>query len=130
MCRFCVGNLFTNQSLHAGWSAGGGAAFADGLSRRAFMAMAGATAGAAGLGLRADPAAAAGEAPADLIFKGGTSQPAVMKLGREMKRTLQGVNLRRGAPFDAAARLRRALLKLRSGRPEAGEWAKFRAFVP
>ncbi|MCB1498962.1 MAG: amidohydrolase [Bauldia sp.] len=75
MCRFCVGNLFTNQSLHAGWSAGGGAAFADGLSRRAFMAMAGATAGAAGLGLRADPAAAAGEAPADLIFKGGTIIP-------------------------------------------------------
>ncbi|MCB9597836.1 MAG: hypothetical protein H6719_34280 [Sandaracinaceae bacterium] len=37
-----------------------------------------------------------------VIFKGGTSQPAVMKLGREMKRTLQGVNLRRGAPFDEA----------------------------
>jgi CHAT domain-containing protein len=34
------------------------------------------------------------------------------------------------ARFDAPARLRQALLKLRSGRDTAGEWAKFRAFVP
>ncbi|MCA9614099.1 MAG: hypothetical protein H6721_18120 [Sandaracinus sp.] len=33
------------------------------------------------------------------VFRGGTSRPAVMHLGRVMDRTLQGVNLRRGAPF-------------------------------
>ncbi|MCB9615178.1 MAG: hypothetical protein H6722_22300 [Sandaracinus sp.] len=33
------------------------------------------------------------------VFRGGTSRPAVMHLGRVMDRTLQGLNLRRGAPF-------------------------------
>lgn len=34
-------------------------------------------------------------------FKGGTSQPAVMHLGREMGRALHAVNYRREAPFEA-----------------------------
>lgn len=37
-----------------------------------------------------------------VVFKGGTSQPAVMHLGREMGRTLQGVNMKRRVRFDEA----------------------------
>jgi L-amino acid N-acyltransferase YncA len=36
------------------------------------------------------------------VFKGGTSQPAVLHLGRELGRVMHGVNYRREAPFDAA----------------------------
>ena len=33
------------------------------------------------------------------VFRGGTSRPEVMHLGHVMQRTLQGLNLRRNAPF-------------------------------
>ncbi|MEZ4340002.1 MAG: hypothetical protein R3B82_25555 [Sandaracinaceae bacterium] len=37
-----------------------------------------------------------------VAFKGGTSQPAVMRLGLEMGRVLQGVNMKRHVHFDEA----------------------------
>ena len=74
MCRFCVGNVFTNPGLFEGWSSAG-SSYAEGLSRRTFMAMAGAAAGAAGLGLPTGSAFAATGTPADMIFKGGTIVP-------------------------------------------------------
>jgi len=75
MCRFCVGNLFTNQSLFSGWSApDADSLLRDGPSRRTFMALAGAAAGVAGLGLNSGRAFAQG-GPADMIFQGGTVIP-------------------------------------------------------
>jgi hypothetical protein len=75
MCRFCVGNLFTNQSLFSGWpGSDADSPLRDGPSRRTFMALAGAAAGAAGFGLNPGRAFAQG-APADLIFEGGTVVP-------------------------------------------------------
>lgn len=74
MCRFCVGNVFTNPSLFAGWS-DSVAVSGSGLSRRTFMAMAGAAAGATGFGLHAGAAFADTKAPADMIFEGGTVIP-------------------------------------------------------
>jgi predicted amidohydrolase YtcJ len=74
MCRFCVGNLFTDKSLFAGWGApGAGAAFHP--SRRTFMALAGAAAGATGIGLGGGRAFADTKTPADLILTGGTVIP-------------------------------------------------------
>ena len=76
MCRFCVGNLFTNKSLFSGWSdPDAGSYFREGPSRRTFMALAGAAAGATGLGLHAGRAFAQTDAAADLIFEGGTIIP-------------------------------------------------------
>ena len=75
MCRFCVGNLFTNKNLFAGWSdPDSGSLLKEAPSRRTFMALAGAAAGAAGLGLNAGRAFAQ-NASADLIFEGGTIIP-------------------------------------------------------
>jgi predicted amidohydrolase YtcJ len=76
MCRFCVGNLFTNKSLFSGWSdPDAGSYFREEPSRRTFMALAGAAAGATGLGLNAGRAFAQANASADLIFEGGTIIP-------------------------------------------------------
>ena len=76
MCRFCVGTLFTNKSLYSGWP---GSVSVDALreqpSRRAFIALAGAAAGATGLGLQAGRARAQTPAGADVIFRGGTIIP-------------------------------------------------------
>ncbi len=75
MCRFCVGNLFTNKSLFGDWSEPvAGWPARDGPTRRTFMALAGAAAGAAGIGLDPGRAIAAGAA-ADLVFEGGTIIP-------------------------------------------------------
>ena len=76
MCRFCVGSLFTNQTLFSGWSAAdAGSSLRDGPSRRTFMALAGAAAGATGLGLHAGPALAQASTAADVIYHGGTIIP-------------------------------------------------------
>jgi predicted amidohydrolase YtcJ len=76
MCRFCVGNLFNNPSLFSGWSdPDAGSYFRQGPSRRTFMALAGAAAGATGLGLQAGRAFAQADAAADLIYEGGTIIP-------------------------------------------------------
>jgi predicted amidohydrolase YtcJ len=76
MCRFCVGNLFNNKSLFSGWSdPDADSYFRAGPSRRTFMALAGAAAGATGLGLQAGRAFAQANAAADLIFEGGTIIP-------------------------------------------------------
>ena len=41
MCRFCVGNIFANKSLFAGWSdPDAGSYFREEPSRRTFIAMA------------------------------------------------------------------------------------------
>ena len=73
MCRSCVGNLFSNPSLFSGWSEpDADSPFRP--SRRTFMALAGAAAGAAGLGFGPGRAFAQ-ESPADLIFQGGTVIP-------------------------------------------------------
>ncbi len=72
MCRFCVGTIFMDRSLYSGWPA---SASGDALtpSRRNFMAMAGAAAGASGLSIRPSRAQAADGA--DFLFKGGTIIP-------------------------------------------------------
>jgi hypothetical protein len=76
MCRFCVGNLFTNKSLFSGWSSPEvDAPFREGPSRRSFMALAGAAAGATGLGFPGGLAFADTSATADMIFQGGTIIP-------------------------------------------------------
>ncbi len=76
MCRFCVGNLFNNPSLFSGWSdPDAGSWFREAPSRRTFMALAGAAAGATGLGLTAGRAFAQADASADLIYEGGTIIP-------------------------------------------------------
>ncbi|KWT70993.1 hypothetical protein APY04_0655 [Hyphomicrobium sulfonivorans] len=78
MCRFCVGTIFTDKALYHGWPVANSASRLNGgPSRRNFMALAGAVAGTAGLGLpsgsaRAQSKAAAG---ADIIFRGGTVIP-------------------------------------------------------
>lgn len=78
MCRFCVGTLFTNKSLYSGWSSfSAEMGRSGGPSRRAFMALAGATAGVTALGLpfgQAHAQAQSGEG-ADTIFRGGTIIP-------------------------------------------------------
>jgi len=78
MCRFCVGTLFTNKSLYSGWpSAATHRAPYDPPSRRSFMALAGAAAGATGLGMRSAGARAQAQTAegADFILKGGTVIP-------------------------------------------------------
>ena len=74
MCRFCIGTLFTNKSLYAGWP--GSSPLREHPSRRSFMALAGAAAGATGLGIAAPRRARAQDnGGADIIFKGGTIIP-------------------------------------------------------
>lgn len=77
MCRFCIGTLFTNRSLYAGWpSTSARHALHSHPSRRSFMTLAGAAAGATGLGMAAPWRALAQDtAGADIIFKGGTVIP-------------------------------------------------------
>lgn len=72
MCRFCVGTLFTHKSLYSGWPTP--APWRE-PSRRSFMALAGAAAGASGLGLHTRPAHAQAPSGADMIFQGGTIIP-------------------------------------------------------
>jgi predicted amidohydrolase YtcJ len=77
MCRFCVGTLFTNKGLYAGWPGSvSGSDLRELPSRRNFMALAGAAAGATGLGMQPGRARAQ-QAPsgADIIFRGGTVIP-------------------------------------------------------
>lgn len=75
MCRFCVGSLFTNKELYSGWIGPAGEARREGPSRRAFMALAGAAAGATGLGMLPGGARAQAPAGADTLFQGGTIIP-------------------------------------------------------
>ncbi len=80
MCRFCVGNLFTNKDMYSGWpSRSDGGALLAGPSRRTFMALAAAAAGATGLGMMINPAdaqeAGAATGGADIIYLGGTIIP-------------------------------------------------------
>ncbi|MCX5494427.1 amidohydrolase [Kaistia dalseonensis] len=76
MCRVCVGTLFTNKSLYSGWSSSAAEPGSqDGPSRRAFMALAGAAAGVAGLALPSGRALAETTGAADVIFQGGTIIP-------------------------------------------------------
>lgn len=78
MCRFCVGTLFTNKALYSDWSSSvSAAALLQQHSRRGFMTLAGAAAGATGFGVL--PSRARAQAPAqagaDFIFRGGTVIP-------------------------------------------------------
>jgi predicted amidohydrolase YtcJ len=73
MCRFCVGTLFTGKGLYSQWPAS--VSPGEQPSRRAFMALAGATAGVSTLGLHSGAARAQARAGADVIFRGGTIVP-------------------------------------------------------
>ena len=77
MCRFCIGTIFTNRSLYGGWpSASPPRTLHSHPSRRNFIALAGAAAGATGLGIAAPGRAHAQDRNgADIIFKGGTVIP-------------------------------------------------------
>jgi predicted amidohydrolase YtcJ len=77
MCRFCVGTLLTHKSLYSGWPADAPTPPSLQPSRRNFMTLAGAAAGATGLGMTSAPARAQTEKPsgADYIFRGGTVIP-------------------------------------------------------
>jgi predicted amidohydrolase YtcJ len=73
MCRFCVGTLFAHKSLYAGWPVSSPPRVEP--SRRDFMALAGAAAGATGLGMSSGLARAQSAEAADVIFRGGTIIP-------------------------------------------------------
>ena len=76
MCRFCVGTLLSNKSLYSDWP---GSVSADARreqpSRRTFMALAGAAAGATGLGPQPGRVCAQTPSGAEVIFWEGTIIP-------------------------------------------------------
>lgn len=81
MCRFCIGNIFTDKTLYSGWPEAEAPPPVGGPTRRGLMALAGTAAGAAGLGLGGlgfgglRGAWAATPDKADFLFQGGTIIP-------------------------------------------------------